>query len=74
MSSRRDARGGTLILGGGFSGAHLARLVGEATIVSPGSAMLFTPLLAEVAAGAIEPRHVNVPLRDDPARGAARTR
>jgi len=25
--------------------------------------MLYTPLLAEVAAGAIEPRHVMVPLR-----------
>lgn len=64
MLRRREARGGTLILGGGFGGAHLARLLGGATIVSPESSMLFTPLLAEVAAGAIEPRHVMVPLRE----------
>ncbi len=59
----RAAKGGTLILGGGFGGAHLARRLGSATIISPDSSMLFTPLLAEVAAGAIEPRHVMVPLR-----------
>ncbi len=59
----RPAKGGTLILGGGFGGAHVARLLGGATIVSPESSMLYTPLLPEVAAGAIEPRHVFVPLR-----------
>jgi NADH:quinone reductase (non-electrogenic) len=61
----RVAKGGTLILGGGFGGAHVARLLGSAgaTIVSPESSMLYTPLLPEVAAGAIEPRHVFVPLR-----------
>ncbi len=57
------ARGGTLVLGGGFGGAHVARLLGDATIVSPESSMLFTPLLPEVAAGALEPRHAYVPLR-----------
>jgi NADH:ubiquinone reductase (H+-translocating) len=60
---RRSARGGTLILGGGFGGAHLARRMGEVTIVSRESSMVFTPLLAEVAAGAVQPRHVLVPLR-----------
>ncbi len=62
---RHVARNGTLILGGGFAGAHVARLLGHqgATIVSPESAMLYTPLLPEVAAGAIEPRHAFVPLR-----------
>ena len=61
---RRVAKNGTLIVGGGFAGAHVARLVGSAgaTIVSPESSMLYTPLLPEVAAGAIEPRHVYVPL------------
>ena len=61
----RAARGGTLILGGGFGGAYVARLLGKhgATVVSPQSSMLYTPLLPEVAAGAIEPRHVAVPLR-----------
>jgi NADH:ubiquinone reductase (H+-translocating) len=63
--STRVARGGTVILGGGFGGAYVARLLGErgATIVTPESTMLYTPLLPEVAAGAIEPRHVVVPLR-----------
>jgi NADH:ubiquinone reductase (H+-translocating) len=61
----RKARGGTLVLGGGFGGAYVARLLGKrgATIVSRESSMLYTPLLPEVAAGAIEPRHVVVPLR-----------
>jgi NADH dehydrogenase len=61
----RKARGGTLVLGGGFGGAYVAKLMGKrgATIVSPESSMLYTPLLPEVAAGAIEPRHVVVPLR-----------
>ena len=61
----RTARNGTLILGGGFGGAHVARSLGRAgaTIVSPESSLLYTPLLPEVAAGAIEPRHVYVPLR-----------
>jgi NADH dehydrogenase len=61
---RRVAKNGTLILGGGFAGAHVARLLGKsgATIVSPESSMLYTPLLPEVAAGAIEPRHVYIPL------------
>ena len=62
-SSPRAARGGTLILGGGFGGAYVARLLGGATIVSPESSLLYTPLLPEVAAGAVEPRHVFVPLR-----------
>ena len=47
------------------SGAYVARLLGKrgATVVNLQSSMLYTPLLAEVAAGAIEPRHVTVPLR-----------
>jgi NADH dehydrogenase len=64
-NGHRAARGGTLVLGGGFGGAYVARLVGKAgaTVVSPDSAMLYTPLLPEVAAGSIEPRHAVVPLR-----------
>ena len=61
--TRRAAKGGTLVLGGGFGGAHVARLVREVTIVSLESSMLYTPLLPEVAAGAVEPRHAVVPLR-----------
>ncbi|CUR56185.1 putative NADH dehydrogenase, FAD-containing subunit [metagenome] len=61
----RQARNGTLILGGGFGGAQVARLLGTAgaTIVDPVGALLFTPLLPEVAAGALEPRRALVPLR-----------
>jgi NADH:ubiquinone reductase (H+-translocating) len=61
----RRARGGTLVLGGGFGGAYVAKLAGKrgATVVSPEGSMLYTPMLPEVAAGAIEPRHVAVPLR-----------
>ena len=61
----RSARGGTLVLGGGFAGAYVARGLGRpgATIVNPSNFMLYTPLLPEAAAGTIEPRHVTVPLR-----------
>ncbi len=62
---RREARGGTLVVGGGFAGAYVARLAGKrgATIVNPDNFMLYTPLLPEAAAGTLEPRHVVVPLR-----------
>jgi len=62
---RREARGGTLVLGGGFAGSYVARLLGRrgATIVSPENYMLYTPLLPEAGAGTLEPRHVVVPVR-----------
>ena len=62
---KRTARGGTLVVGGGFAGAYVARLLGKrgATIVNPDNFMLYTPLLPEAAAGTLEPRHVVVPLR-----------
>ncbi|HET9460673.1 MAG TPA: NAD(P)/FAD-dependent oxidoreductase [Gaiellaceae bacterium] len=62
---RRQARGGTLVLGGGFAGAYVARLLGRrgATILSPENFMLYTPLLPEAGAATLEPRHVVVPLR-----------
>jgi NADH dehydrogenase len=62
----RRARGGTLIVGGGFAGATLARQLGRrgATIVSRHNFMLYTPLLPEAASGTLEPRHVVVPLRE----------
>ena len=61
----REARGGTLIVGGGFAGGYVARLLGKrgATIVSPENFMLYTPMLPEAASGTLEPRHVVVPLR-----------
>src|SRR5437764_9831848 len=63
--SEREARGGVLILGGGFAGAYVARLLRgrHATIVSPENFMLYTPLLPEAASGTLEPRHTVVPLR-----------
>ena len=63
--AEREARGGTLILGGGFAGAYVARLLGDrgATIVSHENFMLYTPLLPEAASGTLEPRHTVVPLR-----------
>jgi NADH dehydrogenase len=63
--AEREALGGTLILGGGFAGGYVARLIGKrgATIVSPENFMLYTPMLPEAASGTLEPRHVVVPLR-----------
>ena len=54
-----------LIIGGGFAGAYVARLLHgrQATIVSPENFMLYTPLLPEAASGTLEPRHTVVPLR-----------
>jgi NADH dehydrogenase len=53
------------VLGGGFAGSYVARLLGSAgaTIVSPENFMLYTPMLPEAASGTLEPRHVVVPLR-----------
>jgi len=63
--AEREALGGTLVLGGGFAGGYVARLLGKrrATIVSPENFMLYTPMLPEAASGTLEPRHVVVPLR-----------
>jgi len=59
-----------LILGGGFGGFYTAlglerRLGGrhEIVLVAPENYFLYTPLLPEAAAGALEPRHLVVPLR-----------
>jgi len=65
MAERRSARGGVLVVGGGFAGGYVARLLGKhgATIVSDDNFMLYTPILPEAASGTLEPRHVVVPLR-----------
>lgn len=61
-----------LILGGGFAGVGVAgeleRLFGadptvEFTLVSDTNALLFTPMLTEVAASSLEPTHISAPLR-----------
>jgi NADH dehydrogenase len=61
-----EALGGTLVIGGGFAGGYVARLLGKrgATIASPENFMLYTPMLPEAASGTLEPRHVVVPLRE----------
>jgi NADH dehydrogenase len=61
-----------VILGGGFAGvttaAELERAFGadpavSFTLVSDTNALLFTPMLAEVAASSLEPTHISTPLR-----------
>jgi NADH dehydrogenase len=65
VSEVREARGGVLVVGGGFAGAYVAKELGHrgATIVSKENFMLYTPLLPEAASGTLEPRHCVVPLR-----------
>ena len=58
-----------LILGAGFAGSYVARLLGkrapeiEVTLVDPRNYMLYTPLLPEAGSGTVEPRHAVVPVR-----------
>jgi NADH dehydrogenase len=61
-----------LILGGGFAGMRAAACLEEQfqgnpsvaiTLVSETNALLFTPMLAEVAGGSLEPSHISTPLR-----------
>jgi NADH dehydrogenase len=61
-----------VILGGGFAGVscarELERLLGadrsvNVTLVSETNALLFTPMLAEVAGSSLEPTHISTPLR-----------
>lgn len=61
-----------VILGGGFAGmttvASLERIVGadrsvSLTLISDSNALLFTPMLAEVAGSSLEPTHISSPLR-----------
>jgi NADH:ubiquinone reductase (H+-translocating) len=61
-----------VILGGGFAGMTTAReledLIGPdrsvtITLVSETNALLFTPMLAEVAGSSLEPSHISTPIR-----------
>ena len=64
MATARKARDGVLILGGGFAGGYVARLLDTgSTVVSLENYMLYTPMLPEAASGTLEPRHTVVPLR-----------
>lgn len=61
-----------VILGGGFAGMTAAvwlerELRGDpsasVTLISDQNSLLFTPMLAEVAGGSLEPSHISAPLR-----------
>ena len=65
-------RTGIVIVGGGFGAMNAAMaldrqlergLRAEVTLISRNNFFLFTPLLAEVAASLIEPRHAVNPIR-----------
>jgi NADH dehydrogenase len=68
----RDIKSRIVILGGGFAGVataeHLERKFGadpsvELKLINSTNALLFTPMLAEVAASSLEPSHISSPLR-----------
>ena len=61
-----------VILGGGFAGVAAAQRLErifarstdvEITMVSPSNYLLFTPMLAEVASGALRAEHISAPVR-----------
>jgi NADH dehydrogenase len=61
-----------VILGGGFAGMHTAECLEQQfranpnvklTLISETNALLFTPMLAEVAGSSLEPTHISTPLR-----------
>ena len=61
-----------VVLGGGFAGVataeHLERKFTadpsvDLTLVSDSNTLLFTPMLAQVAASSVEPTHISTPLR-----------
>jgi NADH dehydrogenase len=62
-----------VIAGGGFGGLHAARRLerrlprhsARITLVTDQNFLLYTPLLPGAASGALEPRHVVVPLREE---------
>ena len=67
-------RQNVVIVGSGFAGFECARRLSEllrrkgsdatVTMVSPVDYLLYTPLLPEIAGGAIDPRFATVPLID----------
>jgi NADH dehydrogenase len=59
-----------VVLGGGFGGMRVAECLEERlgasvsiTLISETNALLFTPMLAEVAGSSLEPSHITTPLR-----------
>ena len=71
-TSLPDVETRIVIVGGGFTGMAVARRLEarfgpdptvELVLVNDTNSLLFTPMLAEVAAGTLEPTHVTTPLR-----------
>jgi NADH dehydrogenase len=69
---QREIKTRIVVLGGGFAGVTTAEHLEEEfgpdptvaiTLVSDTNALLFTPMLAEVAASSLEPTHISNPLR-----------
>jgi NADH:ubiquinone reductase (H+-translocating) len=61
-----------VIVGGGFAGVNAAKrferlavrgVPVDVTLISDSNFLLFTPMLAEVASGALEPTHISAPVR-----------
>ncbi|MFC0105951.1 NAD(P)/FAD-dependent oxidoreductase [Kibdelosporangium aridum] len=61
-----------VIVGGGFAGVAAAKRFEQlaargapidVTLISDSNFLLFTPMLAEVASGALEPAHISAPIR-----------
>lgn len=55
-----------VIVGGGFAGVAVARELDDrarVTLISDQNFLLFTPMLAEVASGDLDPRHIIAPIR-----------
>jgi NADH dehydrogenase len=70
-----------VILGGGFAGTRVAEYLEEqvgavasTTLVNETNALLFTPMLAEVAGSSLEPSHITTPLRSLHCTGFIRAR
>jgi NADH dehydrogenase len=70
--ARPEPKKRILILGGGFAGMTTAECLERElqknpsvsiTLVSETNALLFTPMLAEVAGSSLEPSHISTPLR-----------
>ncbi len=56
-----------VIVGGGYAGVQVAKQLKDrarVTLISDENFLTFTPMLAEVAAAEIEPRHIVAPLRE----------
>lgn len=64
----RSSRERVVILGSGWGGYTISRRLSpkkyDCTVISPRSYFVFTPLLTETAAGALDPNHVVEPVRD----------